>query len=227
MRRRLRFGREMNKTHKPRGAGNSRHEPKDSADFFPTPAWATRALIEHVFKPLNLYNPGNAVWEPACGAGHMVRPLLEYYEQVLATDISPQCQNSFTNDFLGPHELTSAWFHGEWVITNPPFNLFQQFFDRAMALAKVGVAFFAPLTIIETIDRYDKIYRPFAGKFCIAPFVERVPIIKNTVRKDAKTSRAYAWLIVMKNPTCALPPLHHIPPCRKQLERDEDYEDAP
>jgi hypothetical protein len=55
-----------------------RVEPKDSADDFPTPPWATRALLEHVLR-----NPGELATmtclEPACGAGHMAKVLKEYF----------------------------------------------------------------------------------------------------------------------------------------------------
>lgn len=50
----------------------SRSEPDDSLDFFPTPPWATRALVEQLgewkFRR-------SSIWDPACGAGHMVRAL--------------------------------------------------------------------------------------------------------------------------------------------------------
>lgn len=55
-----------------------RVEPKDSADDFPTPPWATRAPLEHVLR-----NPGELATmtclEPACGAGHMAKVLNEYF----------------------------------------------------------------------------------------------------------------------------------------------------
>jgi hypothetical protein len=62
-----------------------RRDPKDSPDYFPTPPWATRALIEHV--------TGNAAQlrsltclEPACGTDDMARPLTEYFGTVESAD---------------------------------------------------------------------------------------------------------------------------------------------
>ena len=52
-----------------------RFEAKDSLDDFPTPPWATRALLEHVIPDKDL--AGRSVWEPACGAGHMAKVLKE------------------------------------------------------------------------------------------------------------------------------------------------------
>ncbi|MEQ1888083.1 MAG: SAM-dependent methyltransferase [Alphaproteobacteria bacterium] len=212
---------------KPRGAGNSRFEPADSTDFFPTPPWGTRALIEHVMKPLFLFNRNHKVWEPACGTLDMVRPLQEYYAGVRATDIDARGDTSgnIKDEFDFANGVTCNANKNnccDWVITNLPFNLFMDFFISSLGAARHGLALLAPLTVIEGSGRYEEIFKPYAGKFCVAPFVERLPIVKNTVRRDATTARAYAWLVVAKQ-SGGIPPLLHIPPCRKQLERDEDY----
>ena len=44
-----------------------RREPPDALDLFPTPPFATRALLEHVIGDVR----GGIAWEPACGYGHM------------------------------------------------------------------------------------------------------------------------------------------------------------
>src|SRR5215204_3204573 len=54
-----------------------RVEPKDSADDFPTPPWATRALAEHVLDGKVALRSMSCL-EPACGAGHMAKVLKEY-----------------------------------------------------------------------------------------------------------------------------------------------------
>ena len=55
-----------------------RAEPPDSLDFFPTPPWATRALVECVLKPAGEGITGAIVWEPAAGQGHMAVALWEF-----------------------------------------------------------------------------------------------------------------------------------------------------
>src|SRR3954454_20982032 len=53
-----------------------RAEAKDSLDDFPTPPWATRALIEHVVdSPRRLQ--GQSCLGPARGQGHMSKVLAE------------------------------------------------------------------------------------------------------------------------------------------------------
>ena len=62
---------------------SQRHEAKDSLDDFPTPPWATRALMHHVLD----YDGGGTVLEPACNKGYMSKVLKEYFSAVVSSDI--------------------------------------------------------------------------------------------------------------------------------------------
>lgn len=62
-----------------------RTEPNDSPDDFPTPPWATRALIEHVLDDKASLRSMSCI-EPACGAGHMSKVLKEYFGEVKSAD---------------------------------------------------------------------------------------------------------------------------------------------
>ena len=54
-----------------------RHEPTDSLDDFPTPPWATRALVEHVIGVDEVSSKKCLV--PACGRGYMATALKPYF----------------------------------------------------------------------------------------------------------------------------------------------------
>lgn len=54
-----------------------RTESLDSLDDFPTPKWATRALIKEVFGGESF--DGLSCWEPTCGRGYMAATLAEYF----------------------------------------------------------------------------------------------------------------------------------------------------
>jgi hypothetical protein len=53
------------------GVMAQRTEDKDSLDDFPTPPWATRALIEHILSEHRAVLSHSTCLEPACGVGHM------------------------------------------------------------------------------------------------------------------------------------------------------------
>jgi len=93
---------------------SQRFEPSNSLDDFPTPRWATRALAEHVFDPIELRQV--TCWEPTCGRGFMAATLSEYFGSVRASDIEAYGYGE-TLDFLSASEPAIPI---DWVITNPP-----------------------------------------------------------------------------------------------------------
>ena len=197
-----------------------RIEPKDSPDDFPTPPWATRALIEYILDdPRSL--AGKTCLEPACGVGHMARVLKEYFGTVLSSDAYDYGYGSIRDFLTYPFEANSV----DWVITNPPFRLSEEFVIRALDIAKEGVAILARTVFIETIGRYHNLFeRMPPSKF--AQFSERVPMVKGRLDRKATTATGYAWLVWEKDSTSAAPRLMWVPPCRKQLEHDGDYSTA-
>jgi hypothetical protein len=193
-----------------------RKEPHDSLDFFPTPAWATRALCEHVLgggKSLGHCS----VWEPACGEGHMARPLAEYFGLVHSSDIHDYGFGP-TEDFLQLAPQVGLSF--DWIITNPPFRLAEQFVRRARLIAGKGVAVLVRTAFLEGIARWNELFRDKPPDI-VAQFVERVAMVKGRVDPDAASATAYCWLVWRYGNDWTR--LQWIPPCRKKLERPSDY----
>lgn len=215
---------------------NRRHEDRESPDDFPTPQWATRALMEHVIIP-RIYEPEHiasmTVWEPACNRGFMARPLAEYFDKVIQTDIHDYSdenpEQDCRHDFLwgynwhteAPYQVKNSLPHA--IITNPPFRLAEQFIRRAFDIDSVKFcAFFVRLNFLEGIGRYNNLFKENPPAIA-APFTERVPLLKGRIDPHATTATAYCWLVWIKNhPDQA--EIKWIPPCRKKLERPGDYE---
>lgn len=202
----------QNKSH---AVMSQRTEPGDSPDNFPTPPWATRALLEHVIGHESL--PTMTCLEPACGQGHMVRPLQEYFAEVRYADAYDYGFGP-VRDFLSyPYETNAV----DWVITNPPFRLAEDFIQRSLDVARVGVAMLVRTVFLESIGRYDRLFRE-TPPTVFAQFVERVPMVKGRLDRKATTATGYAWL-VWKVSCSNNPQLTWVPPCRKALEKECDY----
>jgi hypothetical protein len=81
----------------------------DGPDFFPTPPWATYALIDNErFR--------GEIWEPACGDGSMARVLEQTGCPVIATDLYDRGYGAAGYDFLRPTR------YADNIVTNPPYN---------------------------------------------------------------------------------------------------------
>lgn len=193
-----------------------RHEAADSADFFPTPWWATRALCEWLIgRGANL----RTCWEPACGQGDMVKPLREYFGAVCASDVIDYgFPDAIVHDFVNNDPATDA----DFIITNPPFNLAAEFALKALSIADVGVCLFVRTAFLEGANRHRTLFSVRPPAF-VLQFVERVPLQKGRLNPKGSTATAYCW-IVWANPEHETETrFEWIAPCRKRLERTSDY----
>jgi predicted RNA methylase len=222
-----------------------RKEAHDSLDDFPTPPWATRALLRHVLALVVTSGktmPKARVWDPACNRGFMARPLAESFGSVAASDIHDYgfSGHQKTVDFLWP-DSEQGLGEVDWVITNPPFRLADQFIERAFDLNLEGFAFLMRTAFLEGDGRHTRIFSRFAPTV-VAQFSERVVMHKGkivdpniavpvedkksgeTVMRKPSTATSYmwfAWLNGRKFNTTS--ELVWIPRCRQELEREGDY----
>lgn len=195
-----------------------RTEGKESLDDFPTPPWATRAFIEHVIGGRPSAN-GLSALEPACGRGFMSSVLEEYFATVKSSDLHDYGYGGVSNFLESDYEDKSF----DWVITNPPFKLAEDFIMRGLSIARVGVAMLTRTVFIESIGRYERIFSVRPPNI-FAQYAERVPMVRGRLDKTASTATGYGWLLWLSVPTNSTQMIW-IPPCRKALERESDYED--
>lgn len=183
-----------------------RSEPPNSLDDFPTPPWATRALVECVLFPpvpmdglvvgLDVPAPSlGYVWEPACGRGIMSSVLTEYASGVYASDVHDYGHGYPQGSFIGGgFDQSKAPRRPDWIITNPPFNKAREFFDRAIVEARDGVALLLRTNWLEGIERYNEIFKPTPPS-TVAVFVERVPMHRGRWDPDGDTLTSYTWFV--------------------------------
>jgi hypothetical protein len=197
----------------------SRQEAKDSADFFPTPPWATRALFKHVLPQIGVLDVGS-VWEPACGEGHMAKVIAEFMqpgEPVTATDLFDYGFGTAGYDFTGPASIRT-----DWIITNPPFNAAIEFAKLGLERAAEGVALLVRTQWLEGVRRYNELFQPTPPTL-FAQFVERVPMVKGRWDPDASTATSYAWFVWLKGEQSPRTEVFWIPPgCRQALTKPDD-----
>jgi hypothetical protein len=151
----------------------------------------------------------------------MVRPLREFFVRVDASDVHDYGRGYSVRDFLFPDPLSDGFV--DFVITNPPFRLAEQFAFRALDIARCGVALLVRAQFMESVGRYERLFsrHPPAA---VWQFVERVPMVKGRLDRSASTATAYAWVVWYRGITDTR--YRWIPPCRARLDRDEDWTSA-
>lgn len=93
---------------------------RNLSDLYPTPPDVTVALMRFLNLPRR-----TVVWEPAAGEGDMAGVLQTFCDTVYATDVLD-----------GTDFLKSSIEDADWIITNPPFSLAEEFIRRAAELEK-------------------------------------------------------------------------------------------
>lgn len=227
-----------------------RQEARDSLDFFPTPPWATRALCERLAVE-GFELAVQTAWDPACGAGDMQRALAEAFGQALASDV-----HDYGDDWRGAGGLYGVcdylipearpdWLRRariDWIITNPPFRLAEDFVRLALVEARVGVAMLVRTAFLEGQERHRTLFGPtppdlvlqFADRVVMAagrlrdPAVTYLDVTAGKVRRPS-TATAYAWIVWRpSNALRAQPRFGWIDPdARARLTRPGDYPPLP
>ncbi len=185
-------------------------------DFFPTPPWASRAAAEHIQR---LDPRVRLVREPACGEGHMVGPLEEYFD-VMPSDVHAHTPNTPVIDWLDP----DAWSPEpdcDFIITNPPFGIAEDFVRLGLQRARYGVALLLRLAFLEGGARHD-LMDGSIRLTQIVTYSERVPMhLGRWLPENNGTATGYGLFIWTKDQD-PLPPAWFGPGTRDRLWKDED-----
>ena len=157
-------------------------------DFYPTPAWATKALVDKE----NIRR--KRIWESACGDGAMSSILCNYGENsVYCSDIDPRGTGTKL-DFLKPYNSPQvAPF--DWIITNPPFKFCRQFVEQAKAYHPGNIALFLKIQFLETDGRIQLINDTKYPLARIWVFSHRVSLYRNGIKMKNGGTMCFAWFV--------------------------------
>jgi hypothetical protein len=153
----------------------------DGPDFYPTPAWATHALLKYErFE--------GAIWECACGDGAMSKVLERQNYEVYSSDRYERGFGDAGVDFL--HSSRKA----DNIVTNPPYNLAGEFVIHGITKTRRKLALLLRLAFLEGGERCQKIFKVTPPNR-VWVFSERITFYpKNAVQKGSGTT-AYAWFV--------------------------------
>lgn len=153
----------------------------DGPDFFPTPAWATYALIDNeAFK--------GDIWECACGNGSMSVVLEHTGQQVISSDLYDRGYGEFGHDFL------KSTRYAPNIITNPPYNAAEGFVRSGLERAKSKFALLLRLAFLEGANRQRTIFSEVPPSR-VWVFSERITFYPAGAVKQGTGTTAYAWFI--------------------------------
>jgi len=177
---------------KPRLADGRRRTLND----YPTPPWATRAFLAHLGRATL---EGRSIVEPAANRGMMAEVLREVSgAAVFASDVEDYGVGYPVGSFVGEGpDVIRLPRRVDWIITNPPFALAEDFLARALDVASLGVAFLLRTSFLEGAARAASVFErrpPSRVVIC----TERVPIVLGRWDPCVSTAMSYAWFVWQK-----------------------------
>ena len=173
-----------------------RYARKINIDFFPTPYWATRALCNWLVKNKEpLFDC--SVWEPAAGKLHMARVLQEYFGEVQCSDLVDYGKGyplyNMRDSLITPPLKNDS--PTDWVITNPPFILAEEFIKNSRSWANRGMAMLCRTAFAEGRGRYETLFKNNPPTEMLQ-FVDRLTMMEGQLpTKNVKSATCFAWFV--------------------------------
>ncbi|WP_201154943.1 hypothetical protein [Rhodothalassium salexigens] len=158
-----------------------RYADLEGPDFYPTPAWATYALID------NENFDGN-IWECACGNGAMSKVLEKTGNNIQSSDLYDRGFGDVGVNFLDT-DITS-----ENIVTNPPYNSAQGFVESGIRASKKKFALLLRLAFLEGAHRQKTIFSKFPPSR-VWVFSERITFYPAGATIKGSGTTAYAWFV--------------------------------
>ena len=150
-------------------------------DYFPTPEWATYALIANEqFK--------GSIWEPACGDGAMSRVLETMGLPVRSTDLFDRGYGDTGVDFLKANHTADN------IVTNPPYNSAEAFVKAGLLQTNRKMALLLRLAFVEGANRQRTIFAE-TPPTRIWVFSERITFYPAGAIRQGSGTTAYAWFV--------------------------------
>ncbi|MBO1022534.1 hypothetical protein IPV08_21460 [Methylobacterium sp. SD274] len=153
----------------------------DGPDFFPTPAWATHALIDN-----ELFD--GDIWECACGNGAMSKVLETLGNKVYSSDLYDRGYGEPNQDFL--HSTRRC----KNIVTNPPYNSAEGFVKSGLKNYDGKFALLLRLAFLEGANRQRTLFEsnPPARVWI---FSERITFYTHGAIQKGSGTTAYAWFV--------------------------------
>ena len=169
-------------------SGNNRKSDAHSEDYYATDPKAVEILLAN--EKFSHY-----VWEPACGAGHITKVLLDHDYHVKSSDIIDRgCPDSEIINFLTVTKEQIKHDFSRDIITNPPYKFAKEFVEKAIEISmdSTKIAMFLKLTFLEGQARRE-LFQKYPPKK-VYVFSGRIECAKNG-NFTGGSAVAYAWFI--------------------------------
>lgn len=159
---------------------NRRIVEAEGPDFYPTPAWGTQALLNHV-------KFTGAILDPCCGDGAIAEVMKASGYDVVASDIIDRGYGE-QRDFL---DIKDRYPN---IVTNPPFNVAESLLHHALQIADAKVCFLLRTAFLESRRRHKLFYKD-RPPTAVLVFSERLSMYPKGQEVEGGGTTSYSWFV--------------------------------
>lgn len=174
------------------GANNHCNHEREENDFYSTDPKA----LELFLKNFKLHK---AIWEPACGKGHLSKVLLEQGYDVFSSDLIDRGYGETGIDFLqtiAEGDLTMD------ILTNPPYKYAKEFVEHSLKVVAEGyyVIMFLKIQFLEGQKR-GELFKKYPPKYVYVNSRRQICYINGDMSKKMSSPTCYCWFVWEKGYT--------------------------
>lgn len=192
------------------GTTNRRLVPNFGNDFYATPEWATKALLEN-----ETFH--DHILEPCCGDGSMSSPLQESGYTVISSDKYDRGFGSVKDAFQYKDPIPN-------IITNPPFNIAERLFHHLYPLVERKLCFLLRTAFLEGSRRYNTIFK-LTPPTKVYVFSERLTMYPGSLKNNVGNgAMSFSWFVFDKESNHKIPEIKWITPGTRPKNRNTHNE---
>lgn len=160
---------------------------REENDFYATNPIALKLFLEN-YKQLN-----KMVWECSCGQGHLSKKLEEQGYDVFSSDLIDRGYGITPVNFLEQDDI-KIW-NGD-ILTNPPFNLAEDFLKKGMEILGNGnkIILFLKIQFLEGQSR-KKLFEIYPPKYVYCHSSRQQCAKDGRFDLYKATTQFYAWYV--------------------------------
>ena len=164
---------------------------KTGNDYFPTYHALTKLLMDNI-----KLDPDKTILEPCAGSGDISIIINQCFENsIYSMDIEPRNKNIIQKDFLKYKKKF------DYIITNPPYNIFKQFYEHSLKVFTNGMYLLLPLDYLHSKERFELMYNSDKILKKVFIFVRR-PLFNKKYKSSGLMptgALTFAWFYFEKN----------------------------
>lgn len=165
---------------------NRRKIDNDGQEFFPTPEWCTKSL-------LNYERFSGKVVDGCCGDGAMAKVISDYGYTVIASDL-------YDRGYGEQRDIFDYEYPIDNFVTNPPYNIASEILEHALKITENKVCLLLRTAFLESVGRYNKFFKEHPPTR-VYVFSERITMYPNGVKTKGSGTTCYSWFVWDKNDT--------------------------